>query len=81
MIESLKRRISIASCWASTRTAVLDGVERFEDSYAITQEFREWIVCLGEHPEQLSDSVLMVPKFSRDGLIEEINDTDELLEI
>ena len=26
------------------RIAVLDNVQRYEDSYALTQEFREWLL-------------------------------------
>jgi hypothetical protein len=58
MDAALERRVSVATCWASTRIAVLDSAERYEDSYALTQEFREWITCLGEHPELLEDSVM-----------------------
>ena len=53
MEAPLKRRIGIASCWASSRIAVLDSSENYEDSYAITQEFREWITSSSQHPEQL----------------------------
>ena len=60
MDAALERRVSVATCWASTRIAVLDSAERYEDSYALTQEFREWITCLGEHPELLEDSVMSV---------------------
>ncbi|EAQ68996.1 hypothetical protein SynRS9909_00872 [Synechococcus sp. RS9909] len=56
----MERRVSVATCWATTRIAVLDSAERYEDSYAITQEFREWITCIGEHPELLEEAVLMV---------------------
>lgn len=58
MNAALERRVSVATCWASTRIAVLDSAERYEDSYALTQEFREWILCIGEHPEMLEDSVM-----------------------
>ena len=58
MDAALERRVSVATCWATTRINALDSAERYEDSYAITQEFREWITCLGEHPELLEDSVL-----------------------
>ena len=61
MHAALERRVNVATCWATTRIAVLDSTERYEDSYALTQEFREWITCLGEHPELLEDSVLSVP--------------------
>ena len=80
MNSFLERRVSIASCWASTRIALLDGNESYEDSYAITQEFREWITCIGEHPDELDQHVLKVPVFVRTKLEEEI-DTDEVLEI
>ena len=61
MNAARERRISVATCWASTRIAVLDSAERYEDSYAITQEFCEWITCIGDHPDELEESVLMVP--------------------
>ncbi|CAI8157849.1 MAG: Uncharacterised protein [Prochlorococcus marinus str. MIT 9215] len=78
----LKRRISVATCWATTRMAVLDNAERYEDSYAITQEFREWITCLGEHPEKIEDSTLSVPIATKKGmLIEHLSQSDEMLEI
>ena len=76
MEPSLKRRVSIARCWSSSRIALLDSVERYEDSYAITQEFREWITLSKEHPEHFYDSLLKVPSFTA-GSIEE----DELLEL
>ena len=81
MNASIKRRISVSSCWASTRIAFLDSLERYEDSYAITQEFREWITCLGENSEQLKDSVLMIPKIASEDILDEISDPDEALEI
>jgi hypothetical protein len=62
MEAAMQRRVSVATCWATTRIAVLDSAERYEDSYALTQEFREWITCMGEHPELLEDSVLSVSR-------------------
>ena len=81
MHASIQRRITVANCWASTRIAVLDGTERYEDSYAITQEFREWITCMGENPEHLENSVLKVPQGLNSYIQEETIDTDEILEI
>ena len=81
MNASFDRRVSVASCWATTRIAVLDGQERYEDSYAITQEFREWITYLDDNPEHLADSILMAPNSLKNHLIEEANDADEVLEI
>jgi hypothetical protein len=59
------------------RRATLDGFERFEDSYALTEEFREWLVSLETHPELIKDSALMVPSNPRS----ERPETDGLLEI
>ena len=81
MNASLNKRISVANCWASTRIALLDGNERYEDSYAITQEFREWITSIGENPEYLDASVLKVPHDLNSYLQEETSDSDEMLEI
>ena len=39
-----------------------DKEERYEDSYAVTEEFREWITCMGENDAMLEDSVLTVPR-------------------
>ena len=41
-----RRRIDIATCWASNRITVMDSLEKYEDSYAIAEEFREWIVYM-----------------------------------
>ena len=62
MDAAMERRVSVATGWASTRSAVLDSEERYEDSYAVTQEFREWITCLGENNEMLEESVHAVPR-------------------
>ncbi len=80
MDKPLERRISIASCWATSRIALLDSTERFEDSYAITQEFAEWIVSLENKSSHLDFSVLKVPTSSI-SLQEEAKETDELLEL
>ena len=81
MNASLQRRIAVANCWATTRIAVLDRLESYEDSYAITQEFREWITCIGENQEQLEASVLLVPKDLKAYVPEATAETDEILEI
>ena len=76
MNAAFNKRISIASCWAASRIALLDSVERYEDSYAISQEFCEWITCINTHPEGLKASTLKVPNFQKENL-----DADELLEL
>lgn len=60
----VKRRLSVATCWAVARISTLDDLQHYEESYGLTEEFREWILCFDEHPERLEDSVLMVPEAS-----------------
>jgi hypothetical protein len=62
MDAAVNRRLTVAVSWALARRATLDALEHFEESYALTEEFREWLVCLEEHPELLEPSVLMVPR-------------------
>ena len=71
------RRVTVAVCWALARRATLDGFERFEDSYALTEEYREWLVALESHPELIKNSILMVPS----NLLSQRPETDGLLEI
>jgi hypothetical protein len=82
MNGSIQRRLTVAINWAAARIASLDDRERYEDSYALTEEFREWILCIDQHPELMAEQVLMVPDFSqrlRTGSAE--NESDGLLEI
>ena len=58
MHGSIQRRLSVAMNWSVARMANLDARERYEDSFALTQEFREWILCLDDQPELLAESVL-----------------------
>ena len=62
MNNFLRRRITIATCWATNRISVMDTLEKYEDSYAIAEEFREWILNIGEDNENLNNSVLNFPK-------------------
>ena len=61
MHGSIQRRLTVAINWSAARIASLDDRERYEDSYALTEEFREWILCADEHPELMAANVLMVP--------------------
>jgi hypothetical protein len=69
MHGSIQRRISVAMNWSIARITNLDARERYEDSFALTQEFREWILCLDDQPELLAESVLMVPKVLPGGML------------
>lgn len=75
---AVQRRLTVAVCWALARRAALDSRERYEDSFALSEEFREWLLCLEEHPEELRANVLMVPKELN---IQRRPETDGLLEI
>ena len=57
-----KRRIDIATSWASNRITVMDKLEKYEDSYAIAEEFREWIVNIGQDNLNFSRYVMNFPK-------------------
>ncbi len=74
MNNFLRRRVDIATCWASNRISVMDTLERYEDSYAIAEEFREWILNIGVNNENLKASVLNYPKELKDLLDQKIND-------
>ena len=74
MTNFLRRRIDVATCWASNRISVLDTLERYEDSYAIAEEFREWILHIGENDENLKNSVLNFPSEIKDLMDQKIND-------
>ena len=57
-----RKRIDIATCWASNRITVMDSLEKYEDSYAIAEEFREWIVNIGQDNSNFANCVLNFPK-------------------
>ena len=78
MDAAVHRRLTVAVCWALARRAALDGQERFEDSYGLNEEFREWLLCLEDNPDLLPDSVLMVPSDFR---VRRRPESDGLLEI
>lgn len=59
---AIHRRLTVAVCWAVSRRATLDSRELYEESYALNEEFREWLLCLEDHPLELSQTVLMVPQ-------------------
>ena len=69
-----RKRIDIATCWASNRICTMDTLERYEDSYAIAEEFREWILHIGEKDENIRHSVLNFPKELKQFLDQKVND-------
>ena len=61
MDAAKERRLTVAVSWALARRATLDALESYEESFALNEEFREWLLCLDDHPVLLEASVLMVP--------------------
>ena len=74
MDNFIRKRIDIATCWATNRISAMDTLERYEDSYAIAEEFREWILHIGEKNENLKDSVLNFPKELKKLLDQKVKD-------
>ena len=54
--------------WATDRVTYLDSLQRYEDSYAVSQEFCEWITSFNVYPELLKASTLQVPTFNKENL-------------
>jgi hypothetical protein len=52
----------------------MDTLEKYEDSYAIAEEFREWILHIGEENENLKSSVLNFPNELKELLNQKTNE-------
>ena len=74
MSHFLRKRIDVATCWATNRISVMDSLEKYEDSYAIAEEFREWILHIGEDNEKLKNSVLNFPNELKELLDQKTNE-------
>ena len=75
MSNFIRKRIDVATCWATNRISVMDTLEKYEDSYAIAEEFREWILHIGENDENLKGSVLNFPSELKKLSDNKINDS------
>ena len=75
MSNFIRKRIDVATCWATNRISVMDTLEKYEDSYAIAEEFREWILHIGENDKNLKDSVLNFPSELNKLLDQKLNDS------
>jgi len=62
MDASVHRRLTVAVCWALARRSALDTLELYEESFALSEEFREWLVALDQDPDVLKSTMLMVPQ-------------------
>ena len=74
----VQRRLTVAVCWALARRGALDSRELYEESFSLTEEFREWLLCLEERPDLLGETILMVPRQLE---VDHKPGTDGLLEI
>ncbi|MCT0218251.1 hypothetical protein KQ304_04425 [Synechococcus sp. CS-1329] len=54
------RQLTALVTWAMARIAELDSLERYEESFALTEEFRDWILGLDHQPERLD--TLLAPQ-------------------
>ena len=52
--------------WAIQRVTYLDSLQRYEDSYAVSQEFCEWTTSFNVYPEGLKAATLKVPTFKKE---------------
>ena len=52
--------------WASLRVTYLDKLRKYEDSYAVSQEFCEWTTLFNIRPEELKAATLKVPDFNKE---------------
>ena len=59
-----RQRLIIA--WATCRVTYLDKLSRYEDSYAVSQEFCEWTTSVNVYPERIKASTLQVPTFNQE---------------
>tara|TARA_Y100001968_G_scaffold191814_1_gene175742 strand:- start:121 stop:321 length:201 start_codon:yes stop_codon:yes gene_type:complete len=61
---NFSHRIIIA--WSAQRVIYLDKLHRYEDSYAVSQEFSEWTTSLNVYPERIKAATLQVPTFNQE---------------
>ena len=52
--------------WSALRVTYLDKLHRYEDSYAVSQEFCEWTISFNVDPEGLKAATLKVPIFNKE---------------
>tara|TARA_Y100001968_G_scaffold298935_1_gene309181 strand:- start:568 stop:768 length:201 start_codon:yes stop_codon:yes gene_type:complete len=60
----ISQRLIIA--WAAQRVTYLDKFQRYEDGYAVSQEFCEWTTSFNVYPESMKAATLKVPTFNQE---------------
>ena len=51
---------------AAQRVTYLYKLHRYEDSYAVSQEFHEWTSSINIYPERIKSTTLQVPNFNQE---------------
>ena len=59
----MEKHKSLIITWACLRVIYLDKLKRYEDSYAVSQEFYDWTASLNVYPQIDKGNVLKVPIF------------------
>ena len=62
----MKQIQTYLTAWSAHRIKQLDKEMRYEDSYALSQEFCEWITCFDAYPEGINASTLEVPDINKE---------------
>ena len=52
--------------WASLRSIYLYNLHKYEDSYAVSQEFLEWTSSNFIHSDEIKASILKIPNFNKE---------------
>ena len=52
--------------WAVQKVTYLDSLQRYEDSYAVSQEFCEWTTSFDVYHEGLKATTLKVPTYKKE---------------
>ena len=52
--------------WASLRATQLYSLHKYEDSYAVSQEFLEWTTPHFVYSNEPKNSILKVPNFNKE---------------
>ena len=60
----ISQRLIIA--WAAHKVTYLDKLHRYEDSYAVSQEFCEWTTSLNVYPARINAATLQVTTFNQE---------------
>ena len=61
----MKNSKHLITIWASLRVTYLNHLHKYEDSYALSQEFYEWTTSVNSNSDRFEASLLAVPDFNK----------------